>query len=788
MKKVLLTASLALVLCVAGSSHAMAATLTITSGIAGTGPFYSADSGEVNDLVVTLTATDYVFTDSGAVITPLPPCAGGGPPAGTPATCPRANVDLLQVLLADLDDEAVVEPATRATMIGGLDDDTMTGGGGDDRLEGEEGDDTLDGGAGDDEVNGEELLSTTTGTNELEGGPGDDTLNGGEGEDTASGGSGVDTLFGFGGVDNLDGGEDGDDVSGGDANDVMRGGAGDDRVGSDSLIIRGAPPERGNDALDGGAGDDVLHPGLGPTQGINDDDTLNGGSGNDSVTFEDRTRRVNVFLDAQPNDGGAGERDNVAGDVERLVGGQAGDLLVGGPANDTIDGSLGADTIQGGGGADTLDGGVNDFEGDALSGGEGGDFLRGNAGDDQLQGDQGGDNLDGGTGSDGLQGGADADQVMGGAGVDNLSGGTGDDQLDGAAPVLLGADGGDLLQGDEGNDSLRGGPANDTLEGGDGSDDMRGEAGSDAADYSVADRAVRVSLDSRPNDGVRAERDNVRSDVENVDGGSLQDTFTGSGGPNRLDGGAGEDYIDGRRGADQLVGGGAVDVVRARDGRARDTVSCGRGKDFAIVSRRDRVRPDCEAFDNGLQRVPRVGRAFVVRSVRGANGFGPPGMRRTVPLLDRLRLPMASQVDATKGSVSITAARGGGGQQKGVFSRGRFQVRQRRSAGAFTELRLRGGDFGRCGGTNVRGASRGAVSAQRRRIIRRLRARTRGRYRVPGRHSAGLVRGTSFEVIDRCDGTLTRVFSGVVRVRDFRRRRTVTVRAGKSYLARARFR
>jgi hypothetical protein len=46
------------------------------------------------------------------------------------------------------------------------------------------------------------------------------------------------------------------------------------------------------------------------------------------------------------------------------------------------------------------------------------------------------------------------------------------------------------------------------------------------------------------------------------------------------------------------------------------------------------------------------------------------------------------------------------------------------------------------------------------------------------------VRGTIWEMIDRCDGTLTRVRRGRVAVRDFGRRKTVVVRAGKSYLAR----
>jgi ferric-dicitrate binding protein FerR (iron transport regulator) len=47
------------------------------------------------------------------------------------------------------------------------------------------------------------------------------------------------------------------------------------------------------------------------------------------------------------------------------------------------------------------------------------------------------------------------------------------------------------------------------------------------------------------------------------------------------------------------------------------------------------------------------------------------------------------------------------------------------------------------------------------------------------------VRGTIFTVTDRCDGTLTTVTRGRVAVRDTRRRKTIIVRAGKRYLARA---
>ena len=58
-------------------------------------------------------------------------------------------------------------------------------------------------------------------------------------------------------------------------------------------------------------------------------------------------------------------------------------------------------------------------------------------------------------------------------------------------------------------------------------------------------------------------------------------------------------------------------------------------------------------------------------------------------------------------------------------------------------------------------------------------------FRSVGKHSAGTVRGTKWLTQDRCDGTLTRVVTGKVSVRDFTAKRTVLVSAGQSYLARA---
>jgi hypothetical protein len=76
---------------------------------------------------------------------------------------------------------------------------------------------------------------------------------------------------------------------------------------------------------------------------------------------------------------------------------------------------------------------------------------------------------------------------------------------------------------------------------------------------------------------------------------------------------------------------------------------------------------------------------------------------------------------------------------------------------------------------------------RRRLPVRRLWARDRGgRFRTHGRNSVATVRGTSWVTTDTCAGTRTTVTSGAVSVRDVRRRRTVLVRAGHSYLARGR--
>jgi hypothetical protein len=178
-----------------------------------------------------------------------------------------------------------------------------------------------------------------------------------------------------------------------------------------------------------------------------------------------------------------------------------------------------------------------------------------------------------------------------------------------------------------------------------------------------------------------------------------------------------------------------------------------------------------------------------VRVRKGIAGFSPRGISRFVPLRDLLNLPVASSVDATDATITLQSAKTRRGRQTATLAAGRFQVLQsgKRRAKGLTDIVMKGGSFSNC---TARSSGSEANTAQRRRrskrVVRRLRTNAKGRFRTRGRYSAATVRGTKYEIIDRCDGTLTKVSRGKVAVRDFRRKKTIIVRAGKSYFARVR--
>lgn len=581
-------------------------------------------------------------------------------------------------------------------------------------------------------------IGAGSGTDTMNGGPVADELRGGPGVDTIKGNSGADTLFGDDKNDAPDGG-----------NDVLQGGPDHDIVlgeGGDDTLVSEATPD-------------------GP-------DYLSGGAGFDTVTYEQRTAPVTITLDSVDDDGQAGEGDDIEGNVENGIGGSASDKLVGSFDANHLEGRAGNDTVAGAGGPDNLEGGDGD---DTLNGDDGDDAVVGGAGNDAADGGSGNDSLDGGSGNDSVGGGAGNDGLAGGAGADSLQGGDGFDSL-------AGGDDGDNLNAGADNDSLDGGTGDDTMDGGTGADNFAGGEGADLADYGSRSEALTVSLDGNGGDGGPGEGDNVGVDVENLRGGSGADSFFGSAAANALDAGAGEDYADGGAGPDVLTGGAAGDVLRSRDGQG-DQLTCGDGPDFVVGDSADVANPDCDRVDRGVNQKPKLRDSAVVAPTRGALAMSPRGIVRRVPLQDKVVLPLRSIVDTAAGAVKVTSSASSRKVQSVALDSGAFDITQAAGKLPVTQFALQGGDFGVCGVAASAGRASAAARAKAK-VVRSLWANGKGKFRTKGRYASATIRGTKWQIQDRCDGTLVTVARGAVTVRDLVKKRNVVVRAGDSYLAR----
>ncbi|MEP4380065.1 MAG: hypothetical protein ABJ363_13765 [Alphaproteobacteria bacterium] len=250
------------------------------------------------------------------------------------------------------------------------------------------------------------------------------------------------------------------------------------------------------------------------------------------------------------------------------------DTIVGGTGNDTIYGQGGDDTISGGAGADTIDAGSGD---DIIHASGGGDTIDGGAGSDTINysaaASGGSVNLSTGTDSTGATI----------SNIENLVGSNSGDTLvgNGEANVLSGGGGNDTLSGGAGNDRLRGGDGNDILAGGEGADTLNGGAGIDTVVYADATSGVTASLGGVGNIDIANLNDEADGDqitnVENLIGSGHNDSLTGNSDANLIRGGGGNDSIMGGAGNDTLVGGSGNDTVSG--GSGNDTISGGDGND-----------------------------------------------------------------------------------------------------------------------------------------------------------------------------------------------------------------
>jgi hypothetical protein len=177
------------------------------------------------------------------------------------------------------------------------------------------------------------------------------------------------------------------------------------------------------------------------------------------------------------------------------------------------------------------------------------------------------------------------------------------------------------------------------------------------------------------------------------------------------------------------------------------------------------------------------GKIAGVKEVAGTVLVKEAGTNKFVPLNGETEIPVGSQVNTLNGTVLLTAGLGGGKTNSADFYQGVFTIQQPKKAGAFMTLRLAGGNFRVCKRSAGKALSIEADKTKKR--VRRVWGSGKGRFTTRGRYSSATVRGTKWLTEDRCDGTLTRVIRGVVRVRDFRAHKNVNVHAGHSYLAKA---
>lgn len=160
-----------------------------------------------------------------------------------------------------------------------------------------------------------------------------------------------------------------------------------------------------------------------------------------------------------------------------------------------------------------------------------------------------------------------------------------------------------------------------------------------------------------------------------------------------------------------------------------------------------------------------------------------PGARDFIELRSTETVPIGTVIDARAGTVRLTSATAYPTKlQTGNFFLGRFQVLQQRSLKGLTDLVIQ--DRLKRSVCTAQGqqAQTARLSA---RILGLLRGKAKGHFRTRGHVAAATVRGTEWGVRDRCDGTLVVVTRGVVAVRDFTLHKTVIVKTGQTYLAKA---
>jgi hypothetical protein len=173
---------------------------------------------------------------------------------------------------------------------------------------------------------------------------------------------------------------------------------------------------------------------------------------------------------------------------------------------------------------------------------------------------------------------------------------------------------------------------------------------------------------------------------------------------------------------------------------------------------------------------PQEGETVVTRPTAGRILIRLPGSSQFTELRGIDDIPLGATIDARNGRVQVRFESEPGKIQVALFYGGMFRVTQ---VGRILDLRLNE-PLAACPKKRGKASAAQAKKAKK----RKLWGDGKGAFRTSGKYSAATVRGTKWLVEDSCAGTLTRVATGVVAVRHGRK--TVLLRSGKRYLAKAR--
>lgn len=489
---------------------------------------------------------------------------------------------------------------------GGAGNDTISSGAGNDTLIGGTGSNVLDGGLGNNTASYQTMVAgqdatasliTNTGTvsggvasdtfaniQNLTGGAGNDRLEGNSGVNRLIGGAGNDTLIGNGGADTLDGGLGVDTASFAGlsavdvALDVNGNGMGNTASGNVTL--------RSIENLIGTSNNDIFRLSLAPELDVASGavkGTVDGGLGVDHVIYN-----VSTAIQANLQTGVVNGLNGVLTSIENITTGSGNDVIVASNVANRIDGGAGNNTVDyqfsaAGITVNIVDSTVeslvtgantNPAENDVLiniqnvlgsafndnitvgnfnsviDGKEGNNTLRAGNGDNTISAGSGNDSIVSGNGNNTINAGAGTNSVTVGNGSNTITTGNGNDT------IITGTGLNNVTAGD-GVNNITLGNANSTVVGG---------SGVDTVTYNVT-TSVYANIDTGfagVNQG--ASVGNRLIDIDNLTGGTGNDTLIGNAGNNVLRGGAGADNIFGGGGDDTIYGGSGADIINGGSG------------------------------------------------------------------------------------------------------------------------------------------------------------------------------------------------------------------------------